>query len=670
MTLDKMSVSTKTSLINQQKRQTQFFGKILSLLGPLVPLISFYLFGLMLFFVFRVALLIKYFDRVVAIDNYFLIFPIGLRMDTIFLCYSLIIPFLFLLILPAKTVKKTFWIFSLYLTLILALSTFLEIATFPYMAEFETRPDRLFLEHIVQMREVFTMIFKGYFIELLIGLSVTLIVGLIVFRFFQKLFREYRACTFTKRVVLFLIITPILFIGARSSFGHRPANISTAAFSKSHLANQLALNSIYSLVYASYSARKHEKDIRKIYGKMDSSEMLRQIRMNAFINDEDCTNLDGPLLHYQKARFSHNDPLNLVIILEESLGAEYVGCLGGLPLTPNIDRLSKEGLLLTNLYATGTRTVRAIEAIVSGFLPTAGRSVVKLGYSQNKFFTVASLLRSRGYTTEFIYGGESHFDNMRSFFLGNGFDTIYDENNFEKPIFRGTWGVSDEDLFNKANHVFKSHGDAPFFALILTTSNHDPFEFPDGRIELYEQPKMTRHNAMKYADYALGQFFKTAKKESYYKNTIFLIIADHSTRLRGQDLIPIHKFHIPGLIIGPHVEPGEYEKIASQIDMAPTLLDLMGISSYHPLIGRPLLSLPDNISGRAIMQYGTTHAFMVDNQVIIHRPLLEPLQFTYKDGRLIQSDIDSELLNCALAHALLPGYLYYNRLYFLPDGGT
>ena len=140
--------------------------------------------------------------------------------------------------------------------------------------------------------------------------------------------------------------------------------------------------------------------------------------------------------------------------------------------------------------------------------------------------------------------------------------------------------------------------------------------------------------------------------------------------MRGQDLIPIHKFHIPGLIIGHHIEPGKYEKIASQIDMAPTLLDLMGISSYHPLIGRPLLSLPDGISGRAIMQYGTTHAFMVDNQVIIHRPRLEPLQFTRKDGRLIQSEIDSELLNSALAHALLPGYLYYNRLYFLPNGGT
>jgi phosphoglycerol transferase MdoB-like AlkP superfamily enzyme len=354
-----------------------------------------------------------------------------------------------------------------------------------------------------------------------------------------------------------------------------------------------------------------------------------------------------------------------VIILEESLGAEYVGCLGGLPLTPRLDRLSKEGLLFTNLYATGTRTVRGIEATVCGFLPTPGSSVVKLGLSQQRFFTLADLLQQRGYATEFIYGGDSQFDNMRSFFLGNGFQKVYDLKTFNNPVFEGTWGVSDEDLFNKANKVFKSHGDSPFFALLLSTSNHDPFEFPNKRIALYEKPKMTRHNAMKYADYALGQFFDMARKERYYEKTVFLVIADHSTRLRGQDLVPIHTFHIPGLIIGPNVKPERYTKVASQIDMAPTLLDLMGINARTPLIGRPLLSMPDDIAGRAVMQYGSTHAFMVDDKVIIQRPKMKPVQAIYKQGTLTSTTVDPDLVKDALAHALLPGYLYRKQLYCL-----
>ena len=172
-------------------------------------------------------------------------------------------------------------------------------------------------------------------------------------------------------------------------------------------------------------------------------------------------------------------------------------------------------------------------------------------------------------------------------------------------------------------------------------------------------------NAMKYADYALGLFFDMARKESYYRNTVFLVLADHSTRLRGQDLIPIHKFHIPGLLLGANVPAGTYDKVASQIDMVPTLLSLMGVSCSHPLIGRDLLSLPKDAPGRAIMQYGTTNAYMVDGRVIVQRPDLSPLQFVYEEGRLSPSELDPEFAKDALAHALLPGHLYYKRLHRL-----
>src|SRR5690606_19782880 len=125
-------------------------------------------------------------------------------------------------------------------------------------------------------------------------------------------------------------------------------------------------------------------------------------------------------------------------------------------------------------------------------------------------FTLASLLRTQGYRTEFIYGGVSNFDNMRHFFLQNGFERIIEQKDFKRPTFLGTWGVSDEDLVTKAHETFLAHGDEPFFALLLSTSNHDPFEFPEGRIQLHEEPAATRNNAVKYTDYAIGKLIELA----------------------------------------------------------------------------------------------------------------------------------------------------------------
>jgi len=645
------------------KHFSRFLSSGFSVLGPFFPGAVFLCAGLLIFAVFRAALYINNYSVVSPVDHSLLVFPIGVRMDLILLSYLAFPLFLLLLILPAKVVREVGAIFSFYLACAASIFVFMEMATFPFMAEFGSRPDRLFVEHIADFREVPAMVLKGYPAEVLLAVVLTGLCFFLVWRLFQKIFRECLPYSPFKRTFLFFLVVPLLFLGARSSIGHRPANISTAAFSRSHLVNQLGLNSTYAVLYAWYQTKKHEKDPRKFYGRMDADRMVDQVLVASGIAGTGGTDTDKTLFHYQEAGFQRERPLNLVIILEESLGAEYVGCLGGLPLTPNIDQLSRDGVLLTQLYATGTRTVRAIEALICGFLPTPGSSVVKLERSQRGFFTLAGLLSRKGYATEFVYGGNAQFDNMRAFFLANGFQNIYEQKHFEQPVFQGTWGVSDEDLFQKANDVFKSHDDKPFFALVLTTSNHDPFEFPDGRIELYEQPKRARHNAMKYADYALGRFFDRAKKEKYYKNTVFLVVADHSTRLRGQDLIPVDKFHIPGLIIGPGVSPGKYEKICSQVDMPTTLLDIMGVNAVHPFIGRPLFSLPKNVPGRAVMQYGDVNAYVSGNKVVVNRPEMDPCQYVYRNGCLIPSEPDPELFERALAHALLPGYLYHQGLY-------
>ncbi|MBN2109140.1 MAG: sulfatase-like hydrolase/transferase [Deltaproteobacteria bacterium] len=643
-------------------------ARLQSFFSNLKPLFIFYGLSIVLFTLFRAVLFFNSFDRINDVPHYLLIFPIGLRMDTIVVSYCLILPAAVLLALPAEFIKRAAGILALYFAVLAAIFCFMEIATFPFMAEFDTRPDRLFIEHMVQVREVFGMIFKGYLANLATGLAGMVLVGSAVFVIMRKNLRTANPSSFSKRLLLFIIVAPLLFIGLRSSFGSRPASIGTAAFSENHLANQLGISSIYSVAYAAVKLSESGKNSGELYGIMDKDELLHRIMAANGLRPQDCTNPDSPLLHQQLSSFTVAKPLNLVIILEESMGAEHVGCLGGLPLTPNIDRLSRQGILFKNLYCTGTRTIRGIEAIIAGILPTPAESVLKSGLA-GKIFTIAGVLKNRGSSTAFFYGGKSTFDNMRACFRSNGFDTIYDQDDFKNPVFTGTWGVSDEDLFEKANEVFKSHGDKPFFALVLTTSNHDPYEFPDGRIELYEQPKATRFNNIKYADFALGKFFEVAQKEAYYKNTVFLVIADHSTRLRGRDLIPVEKFHIPALILAPHLPPLVIEKIVSQIDMTPTLLDIMGISADLPIIGRPILSLPEQVPGRAVLQYGTTHALMVGTTVIVQQPDKQPAQFIYSDAdkRLHPAPLDPELAGDALAYSLLPDYLQRHKQTGFPD---
>ena len=639
-------------------------------LYPFTPFVLFYLLTLAIFSASRLALYLQYYKSIKEVQNHLQIFFIGFRLDTMLLCYLLTPPFLLQLCLPARSSIRFCSGFSLYFALLAAVFVFLEIVGFAFVAEFYTRPNLIFLEYMVQVREIFGMIIRGYSFGIALSLLGAGLTGWLTFGFSQKLIKDSLACPLKKMTATAALVAIFLTIGGRSALIGKAADSNLAAFSSSHLVNQLTTNSTYSLGLAFYRQQTGQNEPHALYGTMNPEEILMRVRSSALIPENDCRNPAIPLLHYQQSRFSPKQPLNLVIILVESLGADYIGCLGGLPLTPNLDVLSRQGVLFTRLYSTGIRTVRSIESIISGFLPTPGESIVKNSLCPNNFFTLPELLRRRGYRSEFIYGGRGNFDNMRSFFLGHGFEKIYDKDSFKEPFFTSTWGVSDEDLFQKANEILRSHRGKPFFTLILTTTNHDPFEFPDGRITLYEQPKQTRNNALKYTDYALGKFFEMAKKETYYKNTLFLIIADHSNRLHGSGIIPVHKFHIGGLLIGPDIQPGTYNKIASQIDMIPTLLDLMGISAEHPVPGRALFSLPDTAKGRAIMQYGDTNAFMEEERVVVLRPDLQPAQFACTDKSLLSAELDPELVKTARAHALLPEYLCVNRQHHLPSEST
>jgi phosphoglycerol transferase MdoB-like AlkP superfamily enzyme len=635
--------------------------------GAFKAIIIFSLLSLLVMTLSRIGLSLWQFDRVNDADGWVHIFVQGLRVDIASLCWLFGIAALGTALFASDKGLGLAWRFvlRLWLTLGLWLIIFLEASSPAFIEEYGFRPNRLYIEYLIYPKEVLSMLWAGRKLELLLSVVISVMSLGFGWYFSGKFTQRIKAPKWYWRPVLAVLVIALTLAGARSTLGHRPLNPAMVSFSDDPLVNSLVLNSSYSLFFA-IKQMGSEQDAAKVYGKMDIQEVIEIIRRESGRDLASFTNDELPSQSFNQASYQ-GKPKNLVIILEESLGARFVGNLGGLPLTPNIDALSAEAWNFENLYATGTRSVRGIEAVVTGFTPTPARSVVKLGKSQTGFFTLAGLLKQHGYTTQFIYGGESHFDNMRSFFLGNGFSDIVDQNDYPNPVFEGSWGVSDEDLMAKAHDEFEqlTAEGKPFFSLVFSSSNHDPFEFPDNRIDLFEEPKQTRNNAAKYADYAVGEFFKKAKQSSYWKDTVFLVVADHDSRVGGADLVPISRFRIPGFIIGEGIDSKGDARVVSQIDLAPTLLSLIGISDTYPMLGRDLTVQSEQWQGRAMMQYEKNFALLEGNKVTILQPerTAESYEYDFAKQKLTSTQVNEVQAKTALGWALW-GSAAYNQQWF------
>lgn len=621
----------------------------------------------------RLALSLWFADRVSAVDGWTTIFVQGVRFDFVLQGLLLAVPLSLAPLMHAFRPLRETWkhVLPVYLVACTGLIAFMELATPSFIAEYDLRPNILFVEYLMYPREVFGMLWTGYKPAIVVT---ALALPALMWKT-HGIFRRSIRNPGPVRLAPALIALPLLFLVCtlawRSSLGHRPVNPSNVAFSVDPLVNMLPLSSAYSMLYGAHEMRKEDGGVK--YGDIPAQTVIGNIRRMLALPGDAFIEGEIPTLHRQRQSFIDTSKRrNLVIILEESMGADYVGSLDGLPLTPNLDRLSREGLWFTQMYATGTRSVRGIEAVITGFLPTTDDSVVKLGRTQQGFFTIAELLQREGYDTSFIYGGSAQFDNMRRFFVNNGFETIIDEADYGNPHFTGSWGVSDEDLFRKANAYFASlPKDKPFFSLVFSSSNHTPFEYPPGAIEPYNQPAATRENAIKYADHALGGFIAAAKQSEYWNDTVFLIVADHDSRVHGAELVPIERYHIPALILGDGITPQVHDRLASQVDLIPTLLPLLGVDAAHPATGIDLLRDDiDSIPARSVMQYGSNIAYRQitaeGDNVIVFQKGKPPLQFRY-DGSLVATALDSTLLEMALSHTEWPRLAYRNRWYRLPD---
>ena len=661
-------MNTKT--IAQRASLAAPLARITLWAGPFAVLLQMLLIGLAILSLSRLALVAWQWERVRATGIIGDILLQGVRADLILVGYFMLLPLALAPLLAHRISERSWKLLNAgWATLALVFILFMELSTPQFIMQFDLRPNRLFIEYLSYPKEVMATLWNGFRIALLLGVGLTILLGYGTYKLLKSASAKAQMWSSTKLLLVWPVLVLLVFIQIRSTTAHRPANLAMFALTGDALVNSLIVNSPWSVFDALNSMRK-EANSSEIYGHMPREQVLAQVRAAPWLRDHQFTSPELPTLHYQPAAMARTRPLNLVIVLEESLGATFVESLGGLPVTPELEKLKHQGWWFEQLYATGTRSVRGIEAVVAGYAPTPARSVVKLSLAQHNFYTLAMGLGKVGYQTEFVYGGEAHFDNMRSFFTGNGFQNVVDRGDM-KPKFEGSWGASDEDLFDKSlERLSTLHASGkPFFSLIFSSSNHEPFEFPDGKITLHDAQKQTVNNAVKYADYALGKFIAAAQKQAYWKDTIFLIVADHDNRVYGDSLVPIKKFHIPGLILGADIEAKRIKTIASQIDLGPTLLSLIGVSSEHPMIGRDLAREHEQ-PGRALIQFDNYFAWLEGTSATILRPGQGPLLGRYDaaSGALAITDQQPSKaqVDQAMAHVMLPSLLYREQRYRLP----
>lgn len=517
---------------------------------------------------------------------------------------------LYMTVLPEKTWahpwhRRLFWTVGASGTFVFL---FLLVVEYFFFEEFKSRFNTVAVDYLLYPHEVFVNIWDSYPTGkvLLVCLAATAFWWWAVARWFAPMWHipVPRRLRLTSTIVcLTAALSCALGIGLSAPHVsadrtiNELANDGTLSFVRSFWTRQLDYPSFY---------RTLSKD--EAYGR---ARRLLATPKARFVET-------GPSIRRSIVGDSTRPRLNVVLVLVESFGSSFWGCLGRTnSLTPNMDRLAAtEGLLFSNIYASGNRTVRGMEGVLSSFPPLPGDSIVKRHLTDN-VETLARVLHRDGYSTRFLYGGRGVFDSMRSYALRNGYDRFIEQSDFANPTFSTVWGVCDEDLFDRGLQECRelSKSKRPFFATMLTVSNHRPYTFPEGRIP---DPQRKRRSVVKYTDYALGRFFDQAKHEEFWTNTVFVVVADHGARVYGQQTIPIHSYEIPFLVLGPAVvkAPARIETLGCSLDVAPTLLGLVGRPYESMFFGRDLLNDPKEV-GRALVNHNRDVGMLSRDRLVV-----------------------------------------------------
>ena len=429
--------------------------------------------------------------------------------------------------------------------------------------------------------------------------------------------------------------------------------------------HELAKSGLWSL-FAAF--RNNEIDYPQFYSTLPEDEAFEVLR-GELVEDGSVLLRPGErdTLRYVYSNGRELYP-NVIQITVESLSAEFLGIFNkDSTLTPNLDALAGHSLVFENLYATGTRTDRGMEALALSLPPTPGRSIIKRPNNES-MFTLGSVFRSRGYDTAFIYGGFGYFDNMNHFFGSNGYRVVDRSAVADKDVtFANVWGACDEDLYRWTMREADASHEAgkPFHYFVMTTSNHRPYTFPEGRIDLPSKAS-GRKGAVKYTDYAIGRFIREAASKPWFENTIFVIVADHCASVAGRAELPIENYHIPMLIYAPggQIAPGRITTLTSQIDYAPTLLGLLNWSYPSRFFGHDVRRIPVE----------DAHALLGNYQKLGHLEMgefqmLSPMQkesvsgFNYATNQRTPEPPPIPFEPEAIAFYQTASYMYRNNLY-------
>lgn len=586
------------------------------------------------------------------------IYAVGFFFDCVTFSYCAVPLVCVVIILPDRLFNNYIFRICSYIVgfAVTYLMLFNVVAEYTFFDEFATRFNFIAVDYLIYTNEVIRNIRESYPVNWILGALLLLNIG--AFIPVQK--HLSRSFIYTSKITDRLKIGAVLLLLPVFSFF--AVDLSLTQISPNNYADELAGNGIYCLFSA---FRNNELDFNKFYVNKDDKAVLARLKMLVQEKNSRFTDMAGPSVSRTIYPAGTEKRLNLVLVIEESLSADFMKAFGNdKGITPNLDALSKESLFFTHLYATGTRTVRGLEALTLSMPPLPGTSIVKRPKNEN-FVSWGSVMKEKGYDNKFIYAGHGYFDNMNYFYAHNGFTTI-DRTNFSKNeiTFTNAWGVCDEDLFMK---VIKegdlSHADKkPFFSVVMTTSNHRPFTYPDGKIDI--PSKSGRSGGVKYADYAVGRFIAEAKKKPWFKNTIFIIVADHCAGSAAKLALPIKNYEIPLFIYAPElIKPQVVDRMMSQIDVAPTVLGLLNISYTSAFIGKDVLT-PDAWTERAFISTYQKLGYIQGDKLLVLGPKKEADYFSFvrKDGTTTVLKPQEDILMNGLGYIQGTNYLYKNRL--------
>ena len=552
----------------------------------------------------------------------------GSALPKIVIAFLSIKTILFGLLLFAPKYRNSIrlWLFSFVIFLYVVLILQNGISEYFFWNEFGVRYNFIAVNYLVYTNEVIGNIMESYPVIPLFS-ALFMIAGLITYYIVKKsksyienipTFIEKLKISGIYLLLIGLSLVSIPFLAAKEN-------------AQNVFANELQANGIYKFYFAFVHS---ELDYFKFYKTVPNAEAFAQLKKQIpdIFGDTTWRQINSSGTEIRK---------NVVLITIESYSAEFMKMYGNENnITPFLDSLASQSLVFTNLYATGNRTVRGLEAVTLCFPPTAGESVIKREDNKNKFST-GNIFKQKGYAVKFMYGGDAFFDNMEDFFTGNGYQ-IVDKKTFEpnEITFANIWGVCDEDMYNKAITIMNKEAETtkPFFNHIMTVSNHRPFTYPNDKIDIPGDAK-SRDGGVKYTDYALKRFFEMAKKQPWFANTVFVILADHCASSAGKTKLPVEKYRIPAFIYSPSfIKPQKYTNLMSQIDVMPTVFGLLNFNYQSKFYGQDVL-IPD-YKPRALIATYQDLGLIKDNilTVISPKQKVKQFQLTLKPNQKVNSD--------------------------------